>query len=244
MFQSSVAATLAAGVPGELFKGSFWRVQPGVIDSDGVTNGPNLVGAVYTQTVGVDMHCKLGGTPAEGAAFYGILVNPKEYVNFGTVAGGPLGPTLALPQYAKGSFCRNSTGLFVTLQAAANVDDFVDFDVLTGLIYPRARFATTGVGTLAIASNVGTIASAPAGMAPIGVGTIFNTLSGPATVLSLGTGTGGNGTYNLSPITNQAATANTTFSTAPATGRAEIPNARVQFYNIPAAGLGVISLNN
>jgi hypothetical protein len=243
MFQQSVAAVMSAGVVGELFKGSVWRCQPGVIDTVGTTN-PNEVGRVFTQILGVDQHCGVGGVIAEGTPFYGILCNPKEYVNLGTVAGGTLAPSLSLPQYAKGSFCRNTTGMFVPFQAAGNVGDFLDYDTTTGLIYPRQSVGNLGAATLAITSNVATVAGFVAGSAPIGVGTVFNTTNGPATVLSLGTGTGGNGTYNLSVIANQGATANTTYSSAPATGRGNIPNALVAFYNVPAAGLGVIALNN
>src|ERR1700744_4536630 len=119
-FQTSVKGPMSAGVVGELFKGSTWRVQPGVIDSDGVTNGPNEFGRVYTQTVGVDGHCVLGGAPSEGGRFYGIMVNPKEHVLLGTSGAGPLASSLALPQYAVSSFCRNTPGLFVPFQGAGN----------------------------------------------------------------------------------------------------------------------------
>lgn len=234
---------MSAGVVGELFKGSDWRCQPGIIDSDPATN-PNLIGAAYTQVSGSDGHCKLGGAPAEGGQFYGIASNPKEFALLGTAAGGTLAPTLALPRYTVGSFCRNTSGLFVPFEQAGNVDDYVDFDTTTGKLYPRASLATTGVGTLAITSNVGTIAALPAGSPAIGVGTVFQTLAGPATVLSLGTGTGGNGTYNLSVIANQAATAATVYTSPAPSGRAQIPGCRVAFYNIPAAGLGVIAMNN
>jgi len=242
-FQQTVAANMSAGVVGELFKGSVWRCQPGVIDSVGTTN-LNEVGRVFTQTLNTDNHCGVGGAIAEGTPFYGILCNPKEYVNLGTVAGGTLAPSLALPQYAKGSFCKNTNGIFVPFQQAGLIGDFVDFDTTTGLLWPRQALGALGAATLAITSNVGTVAGFVAGSAPIGIGTVFNTLAGPATVISLGTGTGGNGTYNLSVIANQGATANTTYTTTAPTGRAQVPGARVEFYNIPAAGLGVMSLNN
>src|SRR4051794_32918030 len=127
MFQQSVAAVMSAGVVGEPFKGSVWRCQPCVIYTVGTTN-PNEVGRAFTQTLGVDQHCGVGGVIAEGVPFYGILCNPKEYVNLGTVAGGTLAPSLSLPQYAKGSFCKNTNGMFVPFQGAGNVGDFVDFD--------------------------------------------------------------------------------------------------------------------
>lgn len=234
---------MSAGVVGELFKGSDWRCQPGIIDSDPATN-PNLVGAVYTQVVGSDGHCKLGAAPLEGGQFYGILCNPKEYALLGTAAGGTLAPTLALPRYTIGSFCRNTTGLFVPFEQAGNVDDYVDYDTTTGKLYPRASLGTTGVGTVASTSNVVTVAALPAGSPKIDVGTVFATPKGPATVVSLGTGTGGNGTYNVTAVVDFGATAGVAYTSPVPTGRAQIPGCRVAFYNIPAAGLGVVAMNN
>lgn len=241
-FQSTVNAFPAAGFIGELARGAPWRAQPGVIDSVGTTN-PNAVGYAFTATVGVDGHCGVGGTIGEGTPFYGILANAKEYALGGTTAGGPLASTLALAQYKVGDFVYNTTGMYVNFEVAGNVGDFVDFDTTTGKLYPRAGFGTTGVGTLAITSNVGTVASLPAGSPLIGVGSVFQTVGGPATVLAILTGTGGNGTYTLSPIANQSATAATLYSTVAPSGRNQIPGGRVAFNNIAAAGLGILSIN-
>jgi hypothetical protein len=242
--QTTVNAYMSAGVVGELFKGSDWRCQPGIIDSDPSGGNLNLVGAAYTQVVGSDGHVKLGGSPAEGGLFAGILCNPKEYALLGTAAGGTLAPTLALPRYTTGSFCRNTTGLFVPFEQAGNVDDYVDYDTSTGKLYPRASYGTTGVGTVASTSNVITVASLPGGSPAIGVGTVFQTPKGPATVISLGTGTGGNGTYNVTAVTDFTATAGVLYNSPVPAGRVQIPGCRVAFYNIPAAGLGVIAMNN
>lgn len=243
MFQSTVVGPMAFGVVGEFYKGAPWRAKPGIIDSTGVTNA-NEVGRAFTQVAGNtnDDHCTVGGAPAEGAQFFGILANPKEYALYG-VTNNSLGPTLSLPQYSKGDFVYNTTGLIVPFQGAGNVGDFVDFDTTTGLLWPRPFVGNLGAATLAITTNVGTVAGFVAGSPAITVGTVFQTTNGPATVLSLGTGTGGNGTYNLSVIANQGATANTVYAATPPAGRAEILGARVAFKSIPAAGVGIISLN-
>lgn len=243
-FQASVAANMAGGVVGELAKGNnaTWKARPGIIDSVG-SSPLNEVGRVFTQVLGADDHCIVGGVIGAGTPFFGVLSNPKEYALRGTVAGGTLAPSLSLPQYAIGDFVYDTSGLFVPFQAAGNVGDPCDYDTTTGLIYPRTGLGNTGAGTVAITSNVATVAGVT-GNIGIGVGTVFNTTNGPATVLSLGTGTGGNGTYNLSVIANQGATANTTFTTAPASGRANIPGAVVAFKNIPSAGVGIMAMNN
>jgi hypothetical protein len=241
--QTTVNAYMSAGVVGELFKGSTWRCQPGIIDSDPATN-LNLVGAAYTYVVGSDGHVKLGGAALEGGLFAGILCNPKEYALLGTAAGGTLAPTLGLPRYATGSFCRSTTGLFVPFEQAGNVGDFVDYDTTTGKLYPRASLGTTGAGTVASTSNVLTVAALPAGSPKIDVGTVFQTPKGPVTVISLGTGTGGNGTYNGTAVADFAATAGIGYTTPVPAGRSQIPGCNVAFYNVPAAGLGVVAMNN
>lgn len=237
MFQSTVNINQAFGVIGGLYKAGTLRAQPGIIDTVGTTN-PNRVGRAFTNVPGSDGHMQVGGA---GAVFAGILANPKVYALQGTAAGGTLAASLDLPQYAKGEFVYSTTGMIVFLEAAANIGDTVDFDTTTGQLYARGEAQVATAATLAITSNVGTVAGFVAGSQPIGVGTVLNTVAGPATVLSLGTGTGGNGTYNLSTIANQGATV-FSYNTAPVAGRQNIPRSKVQFFNIPAAGLAVIEL--
>lgn len=231
MFQSTVKAAMAFGVIGELFLDGPLRAQPGIIDSTGLTY-PNRVGRAFTNVVGAEGHMTVGGT----GPFAGILANPKSYAAFGTVAGGTLAATLDVPQYKIGEFCYDCTGLIVYLETAASIGDTVDYAELDGKLYARTPSATPAAGTLAITSNVGTVAALTAGSPAIGVGTVFQTAAGPATVVSLGTGTGGNGTYNLSPITDQAATAIGTYSTVPVAGRRNIVASRVERYNLLAVG--------
>ena len=161
----------------------------------------------------------------------------------GTAAGGTLAPTLDLPQYAEGEFCTMSSGLIVKLENAGNVDDTVDYDTTTGQLYARDVSASGGVGTAAVATNVLTVASLPAGSPNIGVGSVITTASGKqGTVTGLGTGTGGNGTYQTVGLPDHAAEAFTYTSVAP-TGRANIPGSKVVRYSTTQAGNAVVELN-
>ena len=237
MFQSTVNINQAFGIIGEIYKSGTLRAQPGIIDSTGTVN-PNRIGRAFTNVAGADGHMTVGGA---GGVFAGILANPKVEALNGTVAGGTLAASLDLPQYYKGEFVYATTGVVVQMENAANIGDTVDFDTTTGQLYARTESQAATAATLAITSNVGTVAGFVAGSQAIGVGTVLNTVAGPATVLSLGTGTGGNGTYNLSMIANQGATV-FSYNTAPVAGRQNIPRSKVQFFSIPAAGLAVIEL--
>ena len=178
--------------------------------------------------------------PACGAAF----ANPKEYALFGT-GSPPLGPTLDLPQYSNGAFV-DMAEIIVSLTNAGNIGDTVDFVQSTGALVARTPSANSGVGTLAITSDVATVALWPGSLPALDVGTVLQTAAGPATILSLGTGTGGNGTYNISAVANQAATAGFNYSTAPASGNTNIPHSQLTRYNTTdtADGLVVLRMTN
>lgn len=244
MFQSTVNTNQAFGIIGEIYKDGTRRAQPGIIDSVGTTN-PNRVGRAFTNVAGADGHMTVGGT----GVFAGILANPKVYPERGTAAGGTLAPSLDLPQYAQGAeFVYGTTGLIVYLENAGNIGDTVDYDTTTGQLYARGLSAdSAGAQRIAFASNVATVTLAPAGMPPIGVGSIIVSGGKTTVVTSLGTGTGGNGTYNVGTVTDQAATAfsfTTPASVGVPAGRANIRDSSVVFFSTPAAGLAVIELNN
>lgn len=234
--QSTVAIKQAFGFVGELYLDGPHRAQPGVIDSTGITN-PNRVGRVFTATVGVDGHCGVGGA----GVFFGILANPKVYPLFGTLAGGALGPSLDLPQYAPGEFVYDTTGIIVGLGAAASVGDPAFYDLTTGVISTQVKLGNAaGTGQAAIASNVMTVSALPAGQPLIGVGSVIVTAAGnQGTVVSLGSGTGGNGTYNTIGLADHSAESFTYTPIAPANGT-RMPGFEVVRFNIAAAGLAVI----
>lgn len=234
--QQAVNINMGFGVVGELFLDGPLRGQPGIIDSDGVTN-PNRVGRVFTQVAGADTHCTVGGT----GVFFGILANPKVYPLFGTASGGSLAPSLDLGQYAIGEFVYDTTGIFVLFAGAANIGDDVYYDTTTGAIVTQASSApSSGAQRVAFASNVATVSLSPAGMPLIGVGSVIVSGGKTTTVTSLGTGAGGNGTYNVGTIADAGAAAFSFTNPAAPSGAARMPGFKVVRYNIPSAGLGVI----
>lgn len=226
---------MAAGVIGELAFDGPMRAQPGIINSDGVTN-PNRIGRVFTLVAGVgnDGQMIIGGT----GKFAGILANPKVYALRGTTALSSVGPSLDLAQYSKGEFVYDTTGIWVPLAAAANVGDLCDFNTTTGVITSRPLAASV---TGAVTSNVATITVADANGALIYPGTILNTSSGPATVISYGSysTTTGLGTLNLSVVPNAASGA-ITFNSQTPTGSARMSGFEVVRYTTDAASLAVI----
>lgn len=233
-FQSTVNSDIAFGIPGELFCDGPFRGQPGIIDSA----GPNPVGYAYTNVAGSPGHMTVGGT----GVFAGILGNPKEYVLYGT-SGAPLAPTMNLPQYANGAFVHMGE-IIVQLQGAGNIGDVVDYDTTTGALYARTgTYPSSGAQRVAITSNVATVTLSPAGMAPIGVGSVITVGAQSVRVVSLGTGTGGNGTYNVSGAVDTAAAA-FSFTSQPPTGRAQIPRSEITRYNTAAAGLAVVTITD
>ena len=234
--QTSVAAAQGFGVVGEVYLAGVMRAQPGIIDSAGADPNENRVGRVFTQGT-ADGHCNVGGS----GVFYGILANPKVYPLRGIV-GDTLAPSLDLPQYAEGEFVYDTTGLIVTLPAAANVGDDVLYDTTSGVISTQPSSApATGAQRVAYASNVATVSAVPAGFPPIGVGSQFTTADGQVTtVTSLGTGTGGNGTYNVGTVTDHAAQAFALAKVAVPSGKARVPGFQVVRFSIPSAGLAVV----
>ncbi len=154
---------------------------------------------------GLGQNATVGGT----GIFAGILVNPKEAVLNGTATGGPLAASLALLNYAEGSLL--TTGFcFVSLPGPANIGDLVTFDALTGALNttaPLAKFTgAIAAGGSAGVADVLTVTLMTAGS--LGVGSIINGVGvETATILSLGTGLGGNGTYNISTINQQTVSA-------------------------------------
>lgn len=238
--QSVVNQFMAFGVPGELYDDSPWRGQPAILDS----TGPNTIGFATTLVAatatadGVPIHVNIGGT----GPFAGILANPKEQALFGTTAG-PLTPTLNLPQYSTAALYTMGH-IVVEVSDAVSVNDVCDFVQSGGALVARTAAWTPSAGTAAVATSVLTIASLAGNASAITVGSIVPTLHGPATVLAVLTGTGGNGTYTVQAgLSDSAATAITTpVVTAPASGNTHIDGSKFVQYGEASAGLCVLQL--
>jgi hypothetical protein len=195
-FQSTVNIWSAAGVVGELAFDGPMRASPYNLYSSGT---PNLVGNAYTITSGGSPepsgNSSLAGTATVGGTgiFAGILINPKDYASFGTT-GGPLNPTLVLPDYSIGQLAIQGE-FWVNLPGPANLGDLVTYDPLTGnlnSITPTTKFTGT------ISTTTLTVSAVTAGQLTVGQ-TISGTGVTPGTIITaLGTGTGYTGTYTIS----------------------------------------------
>lgn len=208
-FQQTVNINTALGIVGELAFDGPKRVTPYILNSSGT---PNLVGNAFTvtnnanpdpvQNAGVAGTAQVGGT----GPFGGILIDPKLYASFGTTAGGPLAPTLVLPDNSIGYLC-NMGYVFVNLPGPANVGDLVTYDPLTGnlnSIAPNATFtAAIAAGGSAGVQDVMTVSAITAGFLAPGALVTGTGIAGGTYIASYGTGKGGTGTYNLTSVNSQ-----------------------------------------
>lgn len=195
-FQSTVNIWSAPGFIGDMAYDGPLRATPYNLYSAGV---PNLVGNAYTVSSGANpdstTNSAIAGTATVGGTgvFAGILVNSKDYASYGTT-GGPLNPTITLPDYSIGQLATMGF-YFVNLPGPANVGDLVTYDPLTGnlnSITPTTQFTGT------ISTTTLTVSAVTAGQLAVGQ-LISGTGVTPGTrITALGTGTGYTGTYTIS----------------------------------------------
>lgn len=204
-FQSTVNIYNAAGVPGDLAFSGPMRAAAYNLYSAGVAN---TVGYVFTLVTGGNpdpsLNSPLAGTAKVGGtgSFAGILVNSKEYASFGTSAG-PLVATMALPDYSIGTLLTMGY-IWAILPGPATVGDLVTFDPLTGAlnsIDAVASFTGSIAAGGAATPDVLTVSAVVSG-GYLGIGSIISGTGIPAgtSIISLGTGKGNTGTYNISTI--------------------------------------------
>lgn len=227
MFQKTIRYDQTFGVPGELAKDGPSRVRPGLLQSDDPLK--NIVGATfYTQPSGGGP-VRAGGTGVPA----GFLCNPKAYPGYGTLAGGPLAPTLILPNNLNGELLQMGYMIALVTNALVLLNDEVFYDSVSGAL-------TTQAGSVAFTASqtttVVTVTGTPVG-GKIGVGSIINTTTGVyvGRVVSLGTGTGGAGTYNVETSATVASTTMTATSAAPNATAIKIPNCVVDELPQPTA---------
>ena len=232
--QSTVALNQGFGVIGEIVFEGPTRAQPGVTKVGSASAADIVVGRAFTIDA-ADGLFQPGGT----GVFGGILSNPKGLESVGTAAGGPLAPTLTVPAGTVGEFTTMAE-LLVTLPAAAAIGDKVQFATATGILSTvPPSVSVTG----SITTTVLTVTAVAAGSAPLAVGQYLvgaNVVPGTV-IVSLGTGTGGTGTYNVN-TSQTAGSATITADSTPSSGNVFIPRATVRRYANAAAGLAVISL--
>jgi len=208
-FQKTVNIFTALGVPGEISFDGPIRAKSYIANSSGT---PQLVGNVFTLTGNANPdpvgNSSVSGTAQVGGTgvFGGILINPKNYAAVGTVAAGPLAPTLVVPDNTQVELMTMGE-CFVNLPGPANEGDLVTYDPLTGnlnSIAPITQFtASIAAGGSAGVNDVMTVSSVAVGQLAVGQVITGAGVAGGTYISSLGTGTGDTGTYNLSTINEQ-----------------------------------------
>lgn len=204
-FQQAINVYNAAGVPGEIAFSGPQRVTPYNINSSGV---PNVFAYAYTLTNGANPD-PAGASPVAGTAqvggtglFAGLLIGPKEQPSFGTTTG-PLNPTLAIPDNSIGELMAMGS-VWAYIPGGASVGDLVTYDAATGAlntITPTTNFTGSIAAGGAATADVLTVTAVVAG-GYLGIGSVIAGTGIPVgtVIVSLGTGKGNTGTYNLSTI--------------------------------------------
>lgn len=128
--QSTVRFDMAFGVPGEIRHDGPIRAQPGNVVSADPTN--NVFGRVFTRLTG-SPNWRAGNPDGLGVE-YAVMADPKLAAAYGTAAGGPLAPTLTVPNNSVNTMLQMGYVTVVTLQAAT-LGDIVRFSKATGEIY-------------------------------------------------------------------------------------------------------------
>lgn len=241
-YQSAVSSFFTApAVPGEIiFNGPAPLVESRIINSSGAT--PNIFGYVTTEVSGGDVQtgavARTGGT----GVVAGILAQPKAAATFGTTVGGPLAATLELPDNASSQVLKQGR-IAVVLPNASNIGDLVTYNTTTGAI--ADTFAATATFTASQSTTTLTVAASPAPTGNIGIGSVVKNASGEilGTVIALGTGTGGAGTYTLNASATVASAAMTANSQATAANTKLIPNTVVDTYAVTSGAVGIIYVN-
>lgn len=232
-FQGTVALNQGFGVVGESVFDGPRRATPGVVKG---TAANIVVGRAFTIDP-TDGQYSPGGT----GVFGGVLANPKSYASIGTSAGGPLAPTLVLPVGTVGEFSTMDE-LCIAAANAVNIGDKAMFAQATGIISALPPNITYS-GVIAVTTGILTVSAASTD-AHLGVGSpvIGTGVPGGTFITALGSGTGGNGTYQTNIVTAVAAfTDGAAPNVAPA-GSTEIARAVFIRYANAAAGLAVLAL--
>lgn len=216
--QGSVSLSQAYGIPGEFAYDGPSRAASWEIQGNGHAN---IVGAtVYTVTTPLTDTSSGVATAGGTGPFAGILANPKVYANY----NGNLSATMTIPDNIQGELVTMGI-LNVTSVTANNPGDVGVYDTTTGAI---STLAPSFSDTASFATNVMTVTVA-GGVHGIGQLVTAPGVSPGTVIISLGTGTGGTGTYNLSTSPGTIASGPVTIGNGDfaGTGKAFIPHSKV-----------------
>jgi hypothetical protein len=232
-FQQTVRLVQAIGIAGQVIFDGPQRAEPNILKTVDPAN--NVIGRAFTAVAANQGEVVAGGS----GDFAGILIDSLIYASGGTAAGGSLAPTVVLPNELTAEFLKMGT-VIAALLNAANIGDNVAYATADGQL---SAVAPVAAFTASQATTVLTVSAITAGV--LGVGSTVKNAAGEVIgeIISLGTGTGGTGTYNLNTSATVASAAMTANSVA-GVGKAFIPNTKVVRQNIPSAGLAFIQLTN
>lgn len=119
------------GVPGEFVFDGPRRAEPGILRTVAPAN--NIFGRAMTLNSAVPGVWRAGDAASDGERI-GILTGPKQHASYGTAAGGPLAPTLAIANEINVQIATMGQILVVCRDAANLVGNIVRFVLATGEI--------------------------------------------------------------------------------------------------------------
>lgn len=128
-FQSAVRFDAAYGVPGEYATDGPTRAEPGILRTTAPAN--NIFGRFFSLNSAVPGVWRAGDALGDGER-WGILTSPKQHASYGTAAGGPLAPTLTLPNEVTAEITTMGQVICVARDAANLVGNIVRFVKATG----------------------------------------------------------------------------------------------------------------
>jgi hypothetical protein len=126
-FQSIVNVFTNFGVPGDIILDEPHRIEPVTLATSGT------LGYFFTKANSTDL-ASVGGTITAGSVVYGgIAVLPKIEPFFGSSAGNPLNPSLALFANAQCALLTFGSCV-VNIPNAWQVGDYVQYNTTTGVL--------------------------------------------------------------------------------------------------------------
>lgn len=131
-FQSAVQFDQGYGVPGEFVFDGPKRAEPGILRS--ATPANNVFGRVMTEDPATPGIWRAGNVGPIANVRIGVLVGPKEHASYGTQAGGPLAPTLVVPNEVNVQLATMGQILVQAASAANLIGNIVRYIIATGEI--------------------------------------------------------------------------------------------------------------
>lgn len=131
-FQSAVRFDQAYGIPGEYAFDGPYRAEPGILRS--ATPANNVFGRLFTEDPATPGIWRAGNVGPIANVRKAIMTSPKQHASYGTAAGGPLAPTLVMPNEV--SVELTTMGQIIVQAATANnlIGNIVRYIIATGEI--------------------------------------------------------------------------------------------------------------